>query len=136
MAITGGCLCGQVRYSTEAAPRFQVACHCTNCQRQSGSAFSVNIGIPRAELAITGTLKTYTDHGDSGRAVLRSFCPECGSPILSEIALDPGLAIIKAGTLDDRSIIRPQRHIFAGSKQGWVVLPEGARVHEGATPGG
>ena len=123
MTMTGGCLCGRVRYSTDAAPAFQVACHCNNCQRQSGSPFSVSLGVPKAALTITGTLKTYVDHGDSGREVLRRFCPECGSNVLSEIALDPGLAILKAGTLDDRSIVSPQRHIFCASRQDWVALP-------------
>ena len=134
MTITGGCLCGQVRYTLAAEPAFQVVCHCTNCQRQSGSGFSVNLGVPKAALTITGTLKTYTDRGDSGHPVLRRFCPDCGSPILSEIAADPGLAILKAGTLDDSSIVRPQRHIFAASRHAWIALPGDVPVHDRGTP--
>ena len=134
MTLTGGCLCGQVRYRIEAAPAFQVVCHCTNCQKQSGSAFSVNLGVPKAALTISGTLKTYTDHGDSGGVVLRRFCPACGSPILSEIGLDPGLVILKAGTLDDTTAVRPQRHIFCDSRQTWTDLPAGVPCHPRATP--
>ncbi len=134
MALTGGCLCGQVRYSADAAPAFQVACHCTNCQKQSGAAFSVNLGVPKSAFRHTGTLKTYVDRGDSGNQVLRRFCPECGSPILSEIGLDPGFVILKAGTLDDTSIVRPQRHIFCASRQAWVEPPDGVPAYDRATP--
>jgi len=134
MAITGGCLCGQVRYSVEGTPLFQVACHCSNCQRQSGSPFSVSLGVPVAALTMTGTLKTYVGHGDSGRPVQWRFCPDCGSSVLTMIELDPGLAILKAGTLDDRSIVNPQRHIFCASRQHWFALPESVPAHDGATP--
>lgn len=136
MAMTGGCLCGKVRYTVDAAALFQVACHCTNCQKQSGSAFSVNLGVRKAALALTGTLKTFTDHGDSGNPVLRRFCPKCGSPILSEIAADAGIAILKAGTLDDTSAVKPQRHIFCVSRQGWVALPGDVPAHDRGTPPG
>jgi hypothetical protein len=134
MPITGGCLCGQVRYSVDAEPVFQVACHCTNCQRQSGSAFSINVGVRKSALAITGVLKTYVGHGDSGRPVQWLFCPDCGSLMLTEIELDPGLAILKGGTFDDRSIVRPQRHIYCASRQDWFTLPERVPAHDGATP--
>ena len=109
---TGGCLCGQVRYTIAADPLFTGICHCTNCQKQSGAAFSVNVGVQAAALAVNGTLKTYVDHGDSGREVLRHFCPNCGSPIISDAAAYPGIRIIKAGTLDTPSAVTPQRQIF------------------------
>ena len=105
-----------------------------NCQKQSGSAFSVNVGVPKSALTITGELKTYIDHGDTGRAVLRRFCPQCGSPILTEIEADPSLAILKAGTLDDVSAIHPQRHIFCASRQTWAPLPDGVPAFDRATP--
>ena len=123
-----------MRYSIDAEPIFQVACHCANCQKESGSAFSVNLGFPAQAVSIRGRLKTYLDQGDSGRPVLRRFCPNCGSSMLSEIQLDPGVAIIKAGTLDDRSIVRPQRHIFCDSRQGWFGLPDDVAAHGKATP--
>jgi hypothetical protein len=127
-------LCGQVRYSVDAAPAFQVACHCRNCQKQSGAAFSVNLGVPRAALVVTGAVKTFAHTGDSGRRLVQSFCPQCGSPVFSALELDPGLAILKAGTLDDPSVVRPERHIFWARRQGWEARPEGVPVHDGATP--
>ena len=136
MGLKGGCLCGQVRYEVEGAPAFQVACHCVNCQKQSGAAFSVNLGVPKAAFTCTGVLKTYVDRGDSGGAVLRRFCPECGSPVLSEIGLDAGMVILKAGTLDDTSGVRPERHIYCASRQAWVEVPAGVVAYERATPVG
>lgn len=123
--IEGGCLCGQVRFSGEAEPAFQAICHCKNCQRQAGSAYSVIVGVPRGALTVTGTLKTYRDTGDSGGAVDRLFCPECGSPVLSDAPASPALVFIKAGTLDDASWVKPQIHIWTGSAMACTAIPEG-----------
>jgi hypothetical protein len=120
MFLKGGCLCGQLRYAAEAEPLMTLLCHCKNCQKQSGGAFSVNICIPMAALTFHGTLKTYEDHGDSGNMVLRRFCPDCGSPIMSEIAASPGLAILKAGSLDDTVDVNPAMEFFCDSAQLWV----------------
>ena len=122
MNIEGGCLCGKVRYSAETEPAFVGVCHCKNCQKQAGTAFSVVIAVPTEALSVQGTLKTYDDHGDSGKILHRSFCPECGSPITSDTELMPALTIIKAGTLDDTSWLTPGMEIFCDSAQPWVSL--------------
>ena len=122
MKMSGGCLCGQVRYSAEAEPAFVGVCHCRNCQKQAGSAFSIVVAITKRAFSVEGRLKTYTDHGDSGKAVSRRFCPECGSPILSEAEALPDLAVIKAGTLDDTSWLKPTMEIYCDSAQNWVRL--------------
>jgi hypothetical protein len=122
MKIEGGCLCGKVRYSAEAEPAFVAVCHCKNCQKQAGTAFSIVVAIPKPALSMQGTVKTFNDRGDSGKPVYRRFCPECGSPILSEANALPGVAIIKAGTLDDTSWLKPGMEIFCDSAQPWVNL--------------
>jgi len=122
MKIEGGCLCGKVRYSADAEPTLVGVCHCKNCQKQAGTAFSIVVAIPNAALSMRGTLKTFSDRGDSGKAVQRRFCPECGSPILSETERSPGLAILRAGTLDDTSWLKPTMEIFCDSAQSWVTL--------------
>ena len=84
--IQGGCLCGAVRYTCAAEPLMTAICQCTHCQRQSGGAFSVNVGIPRGSLQFTaGNPVTYEDKGESGLPVHRRFCAACGSPIVSEV---------------------------------------------------
>lgn len=122
--MTGHCLCGQVRYSIDGDPAMQVNCHCKNCQRQSGSAFSTIIGVPQDALTIEGEFRTYDDRGESGEAVLRDFCPNCGSPLFSRVAVAPGLIFIKAGTLDDTGNFEPAMHLWTRSKQHWVDLDD------------
>ena len=118
----GGCLCGAVRYSVAAEPVMQAVCHCKNCQCQAGSGWSMIMGVPAAALAITGEVKTYQDHGESGGDVLRQFCPTCGSPLFSRVSAAPDLVFIKAGTLDDTSQFTPQMQLWTDSKQHWVDI--------------
>ena len=122
--MRGGCLCGQVRYSANAEPALVAVCHCKNCQKQAGTAFSVVIGIPKSAMSITGRLKTYNDRGDSGQPVFRNFCPECGSPITSDVAAMPELTFIKAGTLDDTNWLDPKMHVYCDSAQLWTPIPD------------
>lgn len=122
MKIEGGCLCGKVRYSADAEPTFVGVCHCKNCQKQAGTAFSIVVALPKPALSVRGSLKTYDDRGDSGKAVYRRFCPDCGSPIISEVEVMPELAMIKAGTLDDTTWLKPTMEIFCDSAQPWVSL--------------
>lgn len=123
---TGGCLCGKVRYTAPKDPVFQAVCHCTDCQRQTGTSFSVVVAYPAQAVTYTGEMKVLHCTGESGGAVIRRFCPECGSPIVSEPATSAGMAFLKAGTLDDTSNLNPTVHIYTESKQPWVIIPEGA----------
>ena len=124
----GGCLCGRVRYTSEAEPVMQAVCHCRNCQKQGGTAFSVVVVAPTPTVTVTGELKTYEDQGDSGATLHRKFCPECGSPIYSSSTASPALMFIKAGTLDDTSWLDPKVHIWTESAQAWNGVPEGAHA--------
>jgi len=126
--INGSCLCGQIRYSAKVEPAFVAVCHCKNCQKQAGTAFSVLVAVPKSSLSIQGRLKTFPDVGDSGRPVLRNFCPECGSPITSDVAVMPELVFIKAGALDDTSWLDPKMHVYCDSAQRWTPLPEGSQT--------
>ncbi len=120
-AKSGGCLCGAVRYEFSGEPAMQAVCHCSHCQRQAGSAFSTIVGVPEASVTVTaGTPKSYIDHGESGKVVERQFCGDCGSPLFSLVEVAPGMTFIKAGTLDDTSLIQPTAHFWTRSKQDWV----------------
>ncbi|HIV73075.1 MAG TPA: GFA family protein [Candidatus Aquabacterium excrementipullorum] len=121
--LTGGCLCGQVRYTAQAGRATAMVCHCRDCQKQSGSAFSVLFALPEVDLALEGQLRTYATTADSGRTVHRRFCPGCGSPVLTELPERAGLVVVKAGTLDDPAWLRPRMHLWCGSAQPWVTLP-------------
>ena len=120
--ITGGCLCGKVRFVANAEPAFVGVCHCRSCQRNSGSAFAVVMAFPAAAVSIQGELKTYTDTADSGKHLFRRFCPECGSSISSEAEVMPGMIMLKAGSMDDPSVVKPVMQIYCDSAQPWVSL--------------
>src|SRR5256885_306902 len=107
--ISGHCLCGKVSYSADAEPVAQAICHCTNCQRQTGTAFSIVIGVPTAAFEVEGdTLASFPTVGEvHGTPTVRHFCSACGSPIYSLVEATPDVVWIKAGTLDDASWLEP-----------------------------
>jgi len=98
-------------------------CHCQDCQRQTGSSFSILVAVPRAALHVDGdALATYVTVGaDTGEERRRQFCSKCGSPVVTLLAERPELAVIKAGTLTDRSWLSPTVEIWCDSAQPWLA---------------
>jgi len=131
--LDGRCLCGAVEYSCDAEPAFTAVCHCRDCQRQSGTAFSVIVGVPESDFRLSGELATFDTVGeDHGRETHRRFCPTCGSPVISESEGLPGVVLIKAGTLDDPTWLQPQMEVWGRSAHPWVPAQEGRpRVERG-----
>jgi len=129
MAHTGQCLCGAISYEFQNPPAQTGICHCKNCQRQAGSAYSTLAVVPMAELTINGEPKLYTDADtSSGNPVERYFCGNCGSPIYSAVPSMEGIAILKTGCLDDTSEFKPMFQTWCESKQDWVELGEDVPV--------
>ena len=122
----GGCLCGAVRYVLKGEPRATAICHCTHCQRQSGSLFSFNLVIREADYDQQGETMVYVDTGDSGQPVYRHFCGNCGSPILAKTALTPGKVVVKAGTLDSMEGLQPKTEIYTDHAVKWLAPVAGA----------
>lgn len=120
--IAGGCLCGKVRYSADVEPAFVGVCHCRNCQKVSGSAFSTVVAVPQPALSVQGDLTTFNDKGDSGKTLFRRFCPVCGSTVMEEAEMMPGVVMVAVGTLDDPSWVKPTMEIYCDSAQPWVQL--------------
>lgn len=119
----GGCQCGKVRYRIEGKPRGLAVCHCTECQRQSGSAFAMSLAV-RADAfrLLSGRPNSFQVKCDSGRIKTCTFCPDCGTRLThqtSDVALS-----VKAGTLDDTSGLRPDAHYWTKRRQPWVVIPD------------
>lgn len=129
---SGGCLCGAVRYEVAWPPLGVTACHCTHCQKQSGSALSIIARVPRGAVKMTGVLTDFHDTAESGGAVIRRFCGKCGSPVLSEIPQEPWNAFlfIKTGTRDDTSGLSPASHWWTSSAQDWFIFPDDAVMME------
>jgi len=129
---TGGCLCGKIRYELDWPPQALVVCHCRDCQKQAGTAFSVVGVASRDALHVTGELRTFTHPGSSGQDVNRRFCPDCGSPVLTdtEAARRQDIIFFKAGTLDETADLVPTVHYWTGSAQHWFSLPSGVTCLE------
>lgn len=134
-AQEGGCLCGNVRYEMTADPVATVVCHCTHCQKSTGTSFSLAVLVPNDGVTVEGRLKTFHDKGESGQEILRQFCPECGSPVTTLAASLPGMTIIKAGTFDDTSWLSPSVEIYCESAESWLPRFEGLAAVPRALPG-
>ena len=126
--LDGRCLCGKVTYHCDGEPMATLLCHCTDCQRQTGTAFSIVVGVEREALHVEGAVSSFTTVGeDTGEAVHREFCTACGSPIVSLPDATPDLAFIKAGTLNDRSWLEPEMEIWCRSAHPYVTFDDELR---------
>ncbi len=121
----GGCHCGAVRYSCSDTPELTFFCHCSDCQRTTGSPFSVELMVGDSTFQAEGPLEAYEVTGDSGKPVRRWHCIRCASGVYLDCDADPGYVFIKAGTLDDAGWVAPSMYIFTAAKQPWVKLDDG-----------
>ena len=126
--MTGGCLCGDVRYESDAAPVYQLMCHCRDCQKVSGGPYAPIIFLPEPSLAVTGEVRYFESTGSSGKAIERGFCPRCGSHLFGRLERLPGLLSIRAGTLDDPSQFKPKLHIHASQAAPWDPIDSSQRI--------
>ena len=132
MSVTreGGCSCGSVRYRLASEPLFVHCCHCLNCQRQTGSAFVINVLIEgdRVEL-LAGEPQAVDVPRDDGSKQRIHRCPECQVAVYSEYGT-PAILFVRAGTLDEPSSVAPDVHIYTRSKLPWVRLPDDVAAFE------
>jgi hypothetical protein len=121
----GGCACGSVRYRLASDPLITHCCHCLNCQRQTGSAFVINllIEVDRLEV-LAGDPRPVDVPRDDGSSQRIFRCPNCQVAVFSEYGRPGRLRYVRAGTLDRPSAVAPDVHIFTRSKLGWVTLPD------------
>lgn len=124
--LEGGCACGSVRYRLTSLPLVVHCCHCTRCQRETGSAFAVNAIIePTALDHLAGALSRVALATASGIPQLASRCGSCGTTVWSEYGRRAPLCAVRAGTLDEPARAVPDIHIFTATKLPWVILPPG-----------
>jgi hypothetical protein len=129
-AREGRCSCGAVRYRLASEPLVTHCCHCLNCQRQTGSAFVINLVIEpeRVEL-LTGKPEPVDVPRDAGSTQRIYRCPQCQVAVFSEYG-GPALWFVRGGTLDAPSAVSPDVHIYTRSKLPWVSLPESVPAFE------
>ena len=126
----GGCACGALRYRLASEPMFVHCCHCLNCQRQTGSAFVINLLIEADRVELLAGEPVPVDAPRDDGSVQRIFrCPACQVAVFSQYRA-PQVRFVRAGTLDDPASVAPDVHIFTRSKVPWVTLPEGTPAFE------
>ena len=117
---TGGCLCGNIKYTFDQSKALSAHhCHCTDCQKSTGSGKATILIVPEDDLTITGNLKFYSVTGSQGSHINRGFCENCGSPVMSFIEENAGMKFIKAGTLDDSSWLTIASNFWGSTANTW-----------------
>ena len=122
-ARTASCRCGQLRVSATGDPVRVSVCHCLDCQKRTGSAFSAQARWPAEQVVATGTAKTWSHHADSGNRITHHFCPECGSTVHYSIdGKFDGLVAIPLGAFDDPYFASPAFSVWEERKCNWVEI--------------
>lgn len=135
VTFSGGCLCGAVRYTCNAEPAMAGHCHCEDCRRSSGTGHSSHLGVPEESVTLTGDTSAYSRPANSGNVVTRHFCPTCGAPVFSRNSGMPGMLFLRASSLDDMEVFRPQLHVFASRAASWDKPGEGIPAFDLMPPG-
>jgi len=134
MSAAGGCLCGAVRFTVDAAPLGARACWCRLCQYLGGGGATVNVTFPADTLAVKGEVRWHESIADSGNRMRRGFCPGCGTPLFSKADARPHLIVIRAGALDNPGLIGPQMTIWTSQAPGWACIDPALPRDEGQPP--
>jgi hypothetical protein len=123
-----------VRYRADAAPLAVRTCWCRLCQYLGGGGATVNVCFPADAVTITGTLRWHGSTADSGNAMRRGFCPDCGTPVVSNAEQRPHLTFLRAGTLDDPADAAPEATIWASAAPAWAAIDPDIPCHAGQLP--
>ena len=129
--LTGGCLCGEIRYAVDVAVEWLAACYCTDCQRRTSAAGSINAVVPASAFRITrGETRVFTKQADSGNALHRHFCGTCGSWIYNPMGGDATQVVLKAGTFDSHDGMRIALNLWTSRRPAWAPLDSTLPCHE------
>ena len=122
MNLTGGCLCGAVRYHISAPPLVTRTCWCRVCQYIGAGSATVNTLVPAAAFVVTGALADYSCAADSGNHMHRRFCMACGTHVYASADERPQVVVVRVGTLDDPQAVRPEVTIWTRSAPQWACI--------------
>ena len=133
--VSGRCVCGHIQYEVQTRPLIVHCCHCSWCQRETGSAFALNALIERSRIDVqSDEPETVLNPSQSGRGQRIHRCAQCRTALWSHYAygdIGEQLAFLRVGTLDDPQTMPPDVHIYTASKQPWLQLPEGMPIFQG-----
>lgn len=122
MTHAAGCLCGAVRVTIDAEPLLARTCWCRLCQYLAAGNATVNVVFPAEVVTIEGEVRWHDAIADSGNAMQRGFCPQCGTPLFSKSSARPQFLIVRAGALDDPELMAPQGTIWTSAAPSWACF--------------
>lgn len=122
--VTGRCLCGAVRFESDAEPVAVRACWCRDCQYLASGNATVNAIFRTEGFRTTGTVREFTGIADSGTVMHRGFCETCGTPLFSRAEDRPHLVVVRVGALDEAARYAPQGTIWTGSAPPWARIAD------------
>jgi hypothetical protein len=128
----GGCVCGAIRYRVKGEPQTAYVCHCTFCQKRTGSAFAVIVWFEEENVELMGNGPTIYEHrvDENNRWFRLHFCNRCGTTVMATVERRPSRRLIMVGTLDDPNWVKLDRHIWTRSAQHWMVYPQDMKRFE------
>lgn len=132
--LSGGCLCGAVRYEVDGEPMMTGHCHCLDCQKASGAGHATHALFPEAAVKVSGRLSEYSGHADSGALVTRSFCPTCGSWLFARSSNMPGSMTICVGTMDEPDGVPMQMRVYDKRRRAWDTVDPALPAFETMPP--
>ena len=128
--ITGGCLCGQLRYEAQGEPAWSGHCYCGDCRKASGSGFIPFMGFRAIALRVQGETRQSRSRAFRGGDSVRNHCANCGSLVFGGEAGRDEWHTLYAGSLDDPTAFAPQIAIFVRDRAPWAGLPDGLATFE------
>jgi hypothetical protein len=131
---TGSCLCGKVSYSIASKPLRMAQCHCTHCQKSSGTGHMSLAFFNKNDVDIEGETSSYITIADNGNKVTRHFCPECGSRLFGTNNVMTTITSITVGCLDDHSWFKPGAIVYNKRKPAWDCMDENLPTFEDMPP--
>ncbi len=131
--LKGSCQCGEVQYQIKGEPLVLYRCHCTECQKQSGSGFGMSMWVQNDDFKILrGSLKYFHRIADSGGKMECFFCGNCGARIFHKtLNIKQDYIVLKPGTLYNTQALQPTADIWLKSKQAWFEPPDETDHFEG-----
>lgn len=134
--FSGRCLCGDITYEAHGEPAITGQCHCEDCRRSSGTGHCSHLGMAEDAVKIRGTVAKYDKVADSGNMVTRAFCPNCGAPVYSINSGIQGMVFLRASSLDDLEIFKPQVVVYTEKAASWDKIDPALPSFEGMPPMG
>ena len=132
--VSGGCLCGALRYEARGEALYAGHCYCADCRKASGSGFVPYLGFAREAIRFTGASRAFAVRAANGNEAVRNFCPVCGSLVFGGPRDSAATFTLYAGPLDDPSQFAPTAAIFTSGRPAWAVLPAHLKAYAALPP--